>query len=462
MDENKYKLGFWGLSALVFGMMVGAGIFNIPQNMAAGAGLGAVMISWVITAAGMLLLVGTFKSLADASYATAGIYEYARKGFGSYVGFNVAWGYWLCTAFANVAYAVMLNDTFGAFFPPLLRHGWTTVVFGGALIWIMYFIVACGLRIAKRMNNFLTVLKIVAILLIIGLMAIMWRSGVFCNDVWAQLCGIGSVGTQIKSTMLVTLWCFIGIEGAVMMSGRARNKKDVGKAGVTGFIAAWVLYLLVSVLCFGVMTRAQLAGLPDPSVAYLLKSSVGEWAYWFVILSVIVSVLGGWVAWTLVCAEVPYEAACEGVLPRKFRTLNANGMPAYGLMVSSVVMTLFLALVVLADDVYLAALSITGMMILPAYLCSGLYLWKSGRGTRLKLLGAGCTLFCMWMIYAGGLRLLMLTSLFYLAGVGFYIKARREAHGTVFTAWEKVLLAIFSICAAASLVLIAQYGTKVI
>lgn len=206
-------------------MMVGAGIFNIPQNMAAGAGLGAVVVSWVITAVGMLLLVGTFKSLADTSHSTACIYEYARKGFGSYVGFNVAWGYWLCTAFANVAYAVMLNDTFGAFFPSLLRHGWSTVAFGGALIWVMYFIVARGLRTAKRMNNFLTVLKIVSILLIIVLMALMWHSGIFCSDVWGRMGDIGSIGTQIKSTMLVTLWCFIGIEGAVMMSGRARNKK---------------------------------------------------------------------------------------------------------------------------------------------------------------------------------------------------------------------------------------------
>lgn len=459
---DKDKLGFWGLSALVFGMMVGAGIFNIPQNMAAGAGLGAVVVSWVITAAGMLLPVGTFKSLADTSHSTACIYEYARKGFGSYVGFNVAWGYWLCTAFANVAYAVMLNDTFGAFFPSLLRHGWSTVAFGGALIWVMYFIVARGLRTAKRMNNFLTVLKIVSILLIIVLMALMWHSGIFYSDVWGRMGDIGSIGTQIKSTMLVTLWCFIGIEGAVMMSGRARNKKDVGKAGVTGFIAAWVLYLLVSVLCFGVMTRAELAGLEDPSVAYLLKDTIGAWAYWFVIISVIVSLLGGWVAWTLVCAEVPYEAACEDVLPRRFRKLNANGMPAYGLMVSSVVMTLFLALVVLADDVYLAALSITGMMILPAYLCSGLYMCKSGTGIRNKLLGVGCTLFCLWMIYAGGLRLLMLTSLFYLAGTFFYVKARRESHARIFSAWERILFLVFVICAAVSLVLIYKYGTAVI
>ena len=89
--------------------------------------------------------------------------------------------------------------------------------------------------------------------------------------------------------MMVTLWCFIGIEGAVMMSARAKRHSDVGKAGVTGFFIAWLLYVLVSMLCFGVMNRAKLAGLDDPSVAYVLRDICGGWAYYFVVLSVIVS-----------------------------------------------------------------------------------------------------------------------------------------------------------------------------
>lgn len=452
------KLGFWGLSALVFGMMVGAGIFNIPQNMAQGAGVGAVVLSWLVTAVGMLLLVLTFKCLSNGDGRSVCVYEYARRGFGSYVGFNVAWGYWLCTAFANVAYAVMLNDAFGSFFPGLLSHGWATVGFGTTLIWVMYMVVARGLRTAKRMNNFLTVLKVVSILLIIALMGVMWKANLFSADVWGGMADLGSVGEQVKSTMMVTLWCFIGIEGAVMMSGRARSRRDVGRAGIMGFMAAWVLYLLVSVLSFGVLSQGELAGLQDPSVAYLLRASVGEWAYWFVIVSVIVSLLGGWVAWTIVCAEVPYEAACEGVLPGKFRRVNHNGMPTFGLMVSSVVMTLFLCMVVMADDVYLAALSVTGMMILPAYLCSGLYLLKRGGRGRERWLGGACTLFCVWMIYAGGLRLLMFTSLFYLCGLWFYVRARRERGERLFSGLERVLLALFAVCGAVSLAILATEG----
>lgn len=301
------KFGFWGLTAIVFGMMVGAGIYNIPQNMAAGAGLGAVSIAWVITALGMLLLVATFKTLADRRPdLKAGIYQYAQAGYGNYTGFNMAWGYWLCTCFANIAYAVMLCDAFGAFLPEMIGNSYTTVAFGSSLIWIMYFIVSRGIKTAKDINNLLSAIKIVVIVAILGLVAFNVRAGMFSVDFWGNVADTGGLEQQIKSTMLVTLWCFIGIEGAVMMSSKAKRSIDVGRAGVTGFLIAWVLYVLMSVLCFGVMTRQELAGLENPSSAYVLKNVCGEWAYYFVIVSVIVSLLGGWVAWTLVCAQVPF------------------------------------------------------------------------------------------------------------------------------------------------------------
>lgn len=438
-DKPPVRLGFIGLAALTFGMMVGAGIFNIPQNMAAGAGAGAVILSWLITAAGMLLLVFTFKSLADRRPdLNAGIYQYAAEGFGNFAGFNMAWGYWLCTAFANVAYAVMLNDTVGAFFPVLLDHGWPTIVFGTVLIWIYYAIVASGMKTAKLLTIVLSVVKIAAILLIILLLGLNFRFDTFRLVDHSDTSGLIE---QVRGTMLVTLWCFIGIEGAAVMAGRAKRSKDIGRATVAGFFAAWVLYLLVSLLSYGVMSQASLAGLEDPSVAYVLRETIGPWAYWLVILSVIISLGGGWVAWTLVCAEVPFSAARVGIFPRRFMRLNSHGMPAYGLCVSSIVMTLFLLLVMTADNVYMAALNITGMMILPCYLCSGLFLWRQSKG-RLRAVGIGSSLFCLWMIYAGGLNLLIQTSWFYLAGLWFYVRARREAGGPVLTRREAVALAL--------------------
>lgn len=453
------KLGFIGLAALVFGMMVGAGIFNIPQNMAVAASPGAVLLAWGLTAVGMLFLVYTFKILSDKHpELNSGIYQYAQQGFGNFAGFNAAWGYWMCTAFANVAYVVMLNDAFGAFFPRLLDHSWPTVLFGSALIWAFYFIVCSGIKVAKILTVALSAIKIGIIMLIIVILAIFGKADVLALDFWgnADFTDIGSVGEQMKNTMLITLWCFIGIEGAVIMAGRARRSSDIGRAGVVGFFAAWILYVLVSVLSYAVMPREQLAGLEGPSAAYVLSAVVGEWAYWFVIISIIISLTGGLVAWKLVTAEVPYTAAKVGMFPRKFLNLNERRMPAFGLMVSSIVMQLFLLLVVAADDAYMAALNITGMMILPAYLAGGLFLMKISRGRDFRI-GVGCAIFCLWTLWAAGAELLLQSTLFYLSGFGVFAWARRQqAPGSpILKRPEIIALAILIIMGAIALLRIA-------
>lgn len=435
------KLGFWGLTALVFGLMVGVGIYNLPQNMAAVANPGAVWLSWLVTSIGILPLVLAFKWLSDRyPQYNAGIYQYALAGFGRYTGFNIAWGYWLCTAFSNVAYAVMLNDSFGAFFPALLRHGWETVLFGTILIWIMFFIVARGIRTAKFVNNLLAAVKILMLIFIITILVIFFKARLYEADVWGVIKGVGVTWQQVKETMMVTLFCFFGVEGAVMMSARARKSSDVGKAGIAGFLISLSLYMAVSILSFGLLGRAQLADLPDPSIAYILRDTCGLWAYWFVISAVIVSLLGGWVAWTLVVAQVPYEATLVGILPKAFRKVNRQGMPTFGLFASSVVMELFLLMVVMADDVYLAALHITGLMIIPGYFFTGLFLIKKADNWNIMTIAVITTVFCLWMAYSGGLINMFLTSLFYILGIGFYIKTHKErqAPGTpLFSPGEK-------------------------
>ena len=438
-DNTDKRLGFWSLTAIVFGMMVGSGLYNIPQNLAVGAGSLASLLAWGITAVGMLFLVATFKILADRRPdLDAGIYQYTQACFGNFAGFNIAWGYWLCIAFANIAYSVMLNDSFGAFWAPLLDHGWPTLIFCTILIWGMYFLVAGGIKTARFINNLMAVVKVAAIVLVVVLLALNFRYGTFSAGFFADGLGPSDLITQIKSTMLITLWCFIGIEGAVMMSARAKRPSDVGKAGVAGFAIAWLLYVLVSMLCYGVMTRARLAGLQDPSVAYVLQEICGAWAYYFVITAIIVSLLGGWLAWTLVCAQVPYEAAVVHIFPRSFLRTNRHDMPGFGLVVSSVAMEVFLLMVLMADDVYLVALNIASVMVLPAYLMSGVFLWKLSFGrelrsvesrqslARIRFVAMGCVVYCLWLIYAGGLDFFAFTSFFYLAGCGFYMKSRSE------------------------------------
>lgn len=473
MKNQTGKLGIGALTAVVFGMMVGSGIFNLPQNMAVSAGPVAVLVSWGITAVGMLLLVATFKILADTRPdLDAGIYQYAQHGLGNYAGFNIAWGYWLCMSFANVAYAVMLNDSFGAFVPVLLRHEWPTLLFGSVLIWVMYFVVSAGVRTAHLINKFLAVLKVLALVLVVVLLVVGFRADMFSFN-WTQSLSSGGEGlwSQVKDTMLVTLWCFIGIEGAVMLAARARKPSDVSRATVAGFLISWLLYVLVSVLSYGALTQATLGGLHDPSVAYALRYVYGDWAYWTVIVSIIVSLLGVWVSWTIVAAEMPREAAKCGIFPKLFLRCNRHGIPVWGLLLSSFVMESFLALVLFANDVYLTTLNITGMMILPAYLASAVYLWRQSRKDgrlqfkspaqrRLSLcVAVACTLYCLWLLYAGGLEMLVFTSWFYLAGAGLYVKARQQQNPGAPLRPSRADIVTFCILVAAAVASVVMYAT---
>ena len=291
------KLGVVALAALVVSAMIGGGIFSLPQNMAQGAAVGAVMLAWIITGIGMYFLANTFRILSDARPdASTGIYAYARLGFGRFAGFQMAWGYWLCNIFGNVGYAVLLMDAFDYFFPGTFTGGnnlWS-IIGGSCVIWIMNWAVLRGVKQAAFVNIIGTVFKILPILLFILVMLFCFKWHIFSIDMGGnetdkalQLKPLGSMLSQIKSTMLVTLWAFIGIEGAVVVSGKAKSQKDVGKATLLGFLICLVIYILLSVLPFGRMDQASLAGLSNPSTAPILASVVGSWGGWIMNLGVL-------------------------------------------------------------------------------------------------------------------------------------------------------------------------------
>ena len=138
MSQPAQKLRLSALIALVVGSMIGGGIFSLPQNMAARAEVGAVLIGWAITAVGMLTLAFVFQTLANRKpELDSGVYAYAKAGFGDYMGFSSAWGYWISAWMGNVGYFVLLFSTLGYFFP-IFGEGNTPAAIGAGFdgIWL--------------------------------------------------------------------------------------------------------------------------------------------------------------------------------------------------------------------------------------------------------------------------------------------------------------------------------------
>ena len=466
------SVGLFSLLGMVIGAMIGGGVFNLPQNMAAGAGLGAIVIAWIVTGVGRYFLADTFRTLADKRpNLTAGIYTYAREGFGRFAGFNSAWGYWLSAAFGNVGFAVLVMQTLGYFFPSLISgKSWQAILGGSILIWGMYFVVLAGVKQAAFLNAVATATKIVPILALIVIVGVFAGSGRFSADIWGSAAHLGSVMTQVKSTMMVTLWVFIGIEGAVVVSGRARRTEDVGRATFLGLLACLLLYVLVSVLPFGVMSQAELAKLNGPSAAYVLEHVVGHWGAIFIVLSVLVSLLSCWLAWTILVAELPFVGARDGVFPKLLSRENSRHAPAPSLLLSTLVMQATMFVVVFANNAWLWMVAITGVMILPAYFASTAYLTRyagqpefaAAHGTESKgvALASGIlgSAYAVWLLYAAGLQFVLLSTIVYAVGIPVFWYAQKEkAPGApAFTGKEAVAAGLLVIAAVVSVVLIAN------
>jgi len=242
MSEPGQKLRLGALIALVVGSMIGGGIFSLPQNMAARADVGAVLIGWGITAVGMLALAFVFQTLANRKpELDSGVYAYAKAGFGEYMGFSSAWGYWISAWLGNVGYFVLLFSTLGFYFP-VFGEGNTPIAIACAslLLWAVHFLVLRGIKEAAFINQVTTVAKVLPLLVFIVIAAFAFRADIFTRDIWGlSNPQFGSVMEQVRNMMLVTVFVFIGIEGASVYSGRAQRRSDVGKATVIGFLGCW-------------------------------------------------------------------------------------------------------------------------------------------------------------------------------------------------------------------------------
>lgn len=464
------QLGPVLLTGVVISSMIGGGSFNLPQNMAQAAGLGAVIIAWIVTFVGMFFLSNSFRTLADKRPdLTAGIYSYAREGFGKFAGFMMAWGYWLSAAFGNVAFAVLVMQILGYFFPVFGNgQNLASLIGGSVLIWAMCFLVLSGVKRAAMLNVLASMLNILTIGLAVILMGWFAKWSMFGADFWGKANHLGSVVTQVKSTMLVTLWVFIGIEGAVVVSDRARNQSDVGIATFIGLAVCTILYALLSILPFGSMTQPELAKLSNPSAAYVLNALVGQWGGVFVNIALLISVLASWVAWTILVAELPFMGAKDRVFPNFLARENRHHAAAPSLWISTIVMQAMMFVVLFAHNAWIWMISITGVMILPPYLASTAYLWKfaternyrsTASETRRESVITGLlgTVYSAWLLYAAGLEYLLMSTIMFVIGVPVYWWAQREQKtARAFTTAEAASAVLLLVIAATSAVLFAK------
>ncbi len=445
---NPEGLNLFRLVTTVITLIIGAGIFTLVGDMAAaGANTGAVLVSWVISLVGVFCLMLCFFGLSRVKpELKGGIYSYASAGFGDYMGFNSAWGYWISALLTPVSYTVLLFSTLSTFAPfiPFMSvfgdgNNLPSLIGATIVVWFYVFLVLRGIKEVTGVNAVITISKIVPIITaIIAIVAAQkFDMGIFLQNFWGEPGGPGFF-EQVSSTLIVTIWVFIGIEGAVAISGRARKSSDVGRATIISFVCVFIIYLLVSILSMGVMPRAELAALPNPSLAGVLEYAVGSWGGILVSCGLVLSLAGAMLGYMVLSSETPHEAATEGVFPKVFAKVNKKGAPIVTLLITAGVMQLFLILMLFSSATYQFFYHVSvGMILIPYVLSSAYFMMlafkREGFAGHLsspvwkwKLAGVVGLVYSLFLVYSTGFAGIIITAILYAPGAFVYVKGKRE------------------------------------
>lgn len=240
--------------------------------------------------------------------------------------------------------------------------------------------------------------------------------------------------TQVVSTMIALVWVFTGIEGAVVISGRAKYARDVGRATVIGFSAVFVLYLIISVESMGIMPRAEMAALATPSMAGILEHAIGPVGAGIVNLGVVLSLLGAMLGYVIIAAETPFEAARQGVFPKAFARTNKNGAPIVTVLISAGITQLFLIVSVFSSSTYQFFYACAVSTILIPYVCSAAYYmkiaWKReslqpDQVVKARVLGTVGFVYTVFLVWAAGIVGIMITTILFAPGIIVYVVGQK-------------------------------------
>ncbi|MBE1878276.1 basic amino acid/polyamine antiporter [Myceligenerans pegani] len=461
------KVSLLTLTAMVVGSMVGAGVFSLPSRFAQETGVAGALVAWTVAGTGMLMLAFVFQRLAIRKPdLDAGVYAYAKAGFGEYTGFFSAAGYWASACVGNVTYWVLIMSTLGQWVP-VLGEGDTVLALALSTVglWLFFLLVRRGVKEATAINRIVTVAKVIPIIVFVLLALFVFDPAAFAEN-WQGADYAGSLFDQVRGTMLVTVFVFLGVEGASVYSRHARRREDVGRATILGFLSVLAVFASVTIVSYGIMPMADISDLQQPSMAGVLEAAVGDWGAVFVSVGLIVSVLGAYLAWTLMAAEVLFVAAKDRDMPRFLARLTDRDVPVNALLMSTSLSTVVLVLTYFSEDAFDFALDMTAVMTLIPFLLATLYAvklrvtresYQDARPSTLRgdlAVGLLATLYTAFLVFAAGIGLVLISFLFYAPATILFLMTRREQGRKVFTPMELVLfvvVAAIAVTAAAGL-----------
>jgi len=422
------SIGLFGATMLVIGNMIGSGVFLLPSSLSE---YGSVaLLGWLFTGVGALLLALVFARLGGAMPSVGGPYAYTRAAFGDFMGFWIAWGYWIGIWAGNAAIVVAGVGYISYFVPALNEQRLLTGIAAVAVIWLLTAVNAFGVRQGSIVTNITTVVKLAVL---VGIAVI----GLFMAD-WSRFLPFNPSGEgfffALGASATLTLWAFTGLESATVLGSQVKDpQRTIGRATMLGTMAATAVYLASTMAVMGALPRSELADSAFPFAA-AAEEMFGGAGGAIVAVGAIVGTFGTANGWIMLQGQVPLAAATDQLFPKHFARATRRGVPIFGLILSSILASILVMFNSAGEglaEVFTGIILLATLTILVPYAFSAaaqLYFLAtdrarfSGRRFGVSVAVAGLAFaYSVWAIYGAGAETVMLGFILLLVGIPVYI-----------------------------------------
>lgn len=337
MAEIK-QIGLIACIGIVAGNMMGSGIALLPANLAS---VGAVSIfGWGIALLGAMSLAYVYARLATKDPQEGGPIAYAGE-VSKDLGFQTGVLYYHANWIGNLAISITAVSYLSTFFPQLNKPvpaGIASLV----IIWVFTFINMLGGSWISK----LTTLGVTLILIpVVGTAIFGWHW--FSIDIYKANWNVSSHTDYqaVLNSTLLCLWAFIGVESASVSAGLVKNpKRNIPVATIAGTLLAGIVYVAATQVIAGMYPASLMAASGAP-FSVTASTMAGNWAGPVVSAFTAIACLTSLGSWMMLVGQAGARAAHDGNFPAIYGQMNRQGVPAKGLLLAALQMTVLLVVV---------------------------------------------------------------------------------------------------------------------
>jgi len=333
------KIGLFSATSLIIGNIIGAGIFVLPASLGK---FGSISIlGWIFTASGSLILAKIFSNFSKMiSGQNGGPYLYTKVVLGDFLGFLVAWGYWISCWVNNAAIAVAIVSALSFFIPELNKNPILASITGLSFIWFFTFTSSRGVRSSAKIQIFTTIAKLIPLLFIIIFGLFFFDSTIFPNFNITDKSNL----EILPIVSVITLYAFLGLESASIPAANIKKpEKNISIATMTGTLISTFVYILSTVVLFGILPNDILINSPAP-FAEAGNLIGGKYAGYFISAGAAVSAIGALNGWILITSYMPMTLAKDKLFPKILTKKNKKGFPVVSLVLGSILTSIVMSM----------------------------------------------------------------------------------------------------------------------